>query len=111
VRLPSGPPSLGQPETLRFEARAPRGLFGRIVKWLFWLVLLVPPILMTATCAGLQTYVLSEDVEVAAGALMFGAGVLGVLWTLWLAGVPSLGLLMLLTRGRKLVIQAPPPPA
>lgn len=102
---------MARPDTLRFEARAPRGLFGRIVKWLFWLVLLAPPLLMMGTCAGLQSYVLSEDEEVALGALMFGAGVLGVLWALWLAGVPLLGLLTLLTRGRKLVIQAPPPPA
>jgi hypothetical protein len=100
---------LGRSETIRYEARAPRGVFGRVVKWLFWLVLLLPPLLMTATCAGLQSYVLSEDEEVAAGALMFGAGVLGVLWALWLAGVPLLAVLLLLTRGRKLVIQAPAP--
>ncbi len=102
---------MGPPETLRFVARAPRGIFGRIVKWLFWLVLLVPPILMLGTCAGLQSYVLSEDEEVAAGALMFGAGVLGVLWALWLAGVPLLALLMLITRGRRVVINQPAPPA
>jgi hypothetical protein len=44
--------------------------------------------------------------------MMFGAGALGMLWALWLGGVPVLALLMLATRGRKLVIeQASPPPA
>jgi len=92
---------------LRFVARAPRSLFGRLAKWGFWLVTLVPPLLMLGTCAGLQDFVLSEDVEVAAGAMMFGAGALGTLWGIWVIGVPVLGLLMLLTRGRKLVIEQP----
>ncbi|UPY39008.1 hypothetical protein [Sediminicoccus sp. KRV36] len=92
---------------LRFVARAPRGLFGRVVKWLFWLVVLVPPLLMLGTCAGLQSFVFSEDPEVAGGALMFGAGALGVLWAIWFIGLPVMGLLMLLTRGKKLVIEQP----
>jgi hypothetical protein len=93
---------------LRFVARAPRSLFGRVVKWGFWLVLLVPPLLMLGTCAGLKGFVLSEDPEVSGGALMFGAGTLGVLWVIWLVGLPVLALLLLLTRGRKLVIEQPP---
>jgi hypothetical protein len=88
-------------------ARAPRGAFGRVVKWLFWLVTLVPPLLMLGTCAGLQKFVFSEDAEVAAGAMMFGAGALGVLWAVWLVGIPVMGLLMLLTRGKLLVIEQP----
>ncbi len=92
---------------LRFVARAPRSPFGRLVKWGFWLVALLPPLLMLGTCAGLKGFVLSEDPEVAGGALMFGAGALGVLWAVWLAGLPVMGLLMLLTRGKKLVIEAP----
>lgn len=104
---------MGRPEgVIRFEARAPRGGFGRVVKFLFWLVLLAPPLLMLGTCAGLTSFVMSDDDEVALGAMMFGAGALGVLWALWLGGVPVLALLMLATRGRKLVIeQASPPPA
>ncbi|MBX9749437.1 MAG: hypothetical protein K5Q68_07470 [Roseococcus sp.] len=94
---------------LRFVARAPRSLFGRLVKWGFWLVALVPPLLMLGTCAGLQGFVFSEDPEVAGGALLFGAGALSVLWTIWLIGLPVMGLLMLLTRGRKLVIEQPGP--
>ena len=94
---------------LRFVARAPRGAFGRLVKWVFWLVALLPPLLMLGTCAGLQGFVLSEDPEVAGGALMFGAGALGVLWTVWLIGLPVMALLLLLTRGRKLVIEQPGP--
>jgi hypothetical protein len=95
--------------TIRFEARAPRGGFGRVVKFLFWLVLLAPPLVTLGTCAGLQGYVLSEDDEVALGALMFGASALGVLWALWLGGVPIMALLLLLTRGRRLVIEHPRP--
>ena len=64
---------------------------------------------MLGTCAGLQGFVLSEDEEVAAGALMFGMGALGVLWTIWLTGLPVMALLLLLTRGRKLVIEQPAP--
>ncbi len=98
------------PETIRFEAREPRGPLGKFVKVLFWLVLLVPPVLMMATCAGLPRYVFSEDEEVAGGALLFGAGVLGLLWTVWLLGVPVMGVLMLLTRGKRLVIEQPASP-
>ncbi len=79
------------------------------MKWGFWLVTLVPPLLMLGTCAGLQRFVFSEDEEVAAGAMMFGAGALGVLWAIWLVGMPLLGLLMLLTRGKLLVIEQPAP--
>jgi hypothetical protein len=91
-------------------ARAPRSLFGRLVKWGFWLVTLVPPLLMLGTCAGLQRFVFSEDEEVAAGAMMFGAGALGLLWAFWLIAVPVFGLLLLLTRGKRLVIEQPAPP-
>ncbi|WP_027283838.1 hypothetical protein [Rubritepida flocculans] len=96
------------PEPIRFVARAPRSGFGRLVKGLFWLVLLAPPLLMLGTCAGLSRFVLSEDEEVAMGALLFGAEALGWLWTAWLLGVPALLLLVLLTRGRRLVIERPP---
>ncbi|MBS7789604.1 hypothetical protein KTR66_06345 [Roseococcus sp. SDR] len=77
------------------------------MKWGFWLVTLVPPLLMLGTCAGLQRFVFSEDEEVAAGAMMFGAGALGLLWAFWLVAVPVMGLLLLLTRGRRLVIEQP----
>ena len=79
------------------------------MKWGFWLVTLVPPLLMLGTCAGLQRFVFSEDEEVAAGAMMFGAGALGLLWAIWLVGMPIFGLLMLLTRGKLLVIEQPAP--
>ena len=60
-----------------------------MVKWLFWLMFLVPPLLMMGTCAGLPRFVLSEDVEVAMGAAMFGAEALTVLFAVWLIGVPD----------------------
>ena len=98
------------PEPLRFVARVPRSGFGRLVMWLFWTALLLPPLLMMGTCAGLSRFVLSEDEEVALGALMFGAEALGWLWSAWLIGVPALFVLVLLTRGRRLVIEQPSPP-
>jgi hypothetical protein len=101
---------LARPDIIRFEARAPRGRLGRVVKWLFWLMLLLPPLLMLATCAGLPRFILSEDEEVAGGAMLFGAGVLGLLWSVWILGVPVMGVLLLLTRGRLLVIEQPVPP-
>jgi hypothetical protein len=97
--------------TIRFEAREPRGPLGKFVKLLFWVVVILPPLLMLGTCAGLQSFVLSDDLDVQGGALLFGAGALGILWTVWLLGAPLLGLAMLLTRGRKLVIEQPAPPA
>ncbi len=98
------------PDSIRFEARAPRDAVGRVVKWLFWGVLLLPPLLMMATCAGLPRYILSEDEEVAGGALLFGAGALGVLWAVWIMGVPVMSVFMLLTRGKLMVIEQPAPP-
>jgi hypothetical protein len=79
------------------------------VRWLFWVALLLPPLLMLGTCAGVSRFLLSEDEEVALGALMFGAEALGWLWAAWLIGVPVLFVLMLLTRGKRLVIEQPPP--
>ncbi len=96
-------------QPLRFLARAPRSRFGRVVKWVFWIVALAPPLLMMATCGGLARFVLSEDEEVAAGALMFGTGLLGILWAIWLLGTPIMAILALLTRGKQLVIEQPPP--
>ena len=64
---------------------------------------------MLGTCAGLGRFVVSEDEEVAAGAAMFGAGALGVLGMIWFLGVPMMGLCLLLTRGKLLVIEQPPP--
>ena len=80
-----------------------------MVKWAFWLVLLLPPLLMMGTCAGVGRFVFSEDEEVAGGALLFGANALSLLWTIWLVGVPILSILRLLTRGKLLVIEQPPP--
>ncbi len=66
---------------------------------------------MMGTCAGVGRFVFSEDEEVAGGALLFGASALSILWTIWLLGVPILGILRLLTRGKLLVIEQPPPVA
>ena len=64
---------------------------------------------MLGTCAGLERFIFSEDAEVAAGAALFGAGALGILGVIWLTGVPVMGLFLLLTRGKLLVIEQPPP--
>jgi hypothetical protein len=82
-----------------------------VVKGLFWLVLLVPPLLMMGTCAGLPRFIFSEDVEVAMGAALFGVEALSILSAIWLVGVPVMGMLVLLTRGKLLVLEQPPPAA
>ena len=64
---------------------------------------------MMGTCAGVGRFVFSDDEEVAGGALLFGASALSILWTIWLLGVPILGILRLLTRGKLLVIEQPAP--
>ena len=47
------------------------------------------------------------DPEVAAGAGMFGAMALGTIWVFWPLGTLVLGLLVLVTRGRKRLIPRP----
>ncbi|MBX9702131.1 MAG: hypothetical protein K2X74_22035, partial [Acetobacteraceae bacterium] len=52
-------------------------------------------------------YAGSEDPEVAAGAGLFAAAALGVIWVIWPVGTLVLGLLLFLTRGRRRLVTLP----
>ena len=94
---------------LRFTARAPRTRFGRIVKWSFIGFNILMLVLALANCSLVLPYVAAEDPEVAMGAGMFAAMLAMGIWGIWPVGAVILGLLVLLTRGKLLVIEQPPP--
>ena len=96
-------------QPIRFTARAPRTRLGRIVKWLFIGFNLLMLTLALANCGLVLPYVAAEDPEVAMGAGMFGAMLALGLWGLWPVGAVVLGIAVLLTRGRLLVIEQPAP--
>ncbi|MFL1462740.1 hypothetical protein ACI6QG_11090 [Roseococcus sp. DSY-14] len=99
------------PGALTFRARAPRSAFGRGVKWAFWGFQFLMLALALGNCTMVLPYLGSADPEVALGAGLFGAQLgLGVL-ALWPLGTLVLGVALLLTRGRLLTLQAPPPNA
>ncbi|SDB56544.1 hypothetical protein [Belnapia rosea] len=95
-------------EPVLLEVRERRSRFGRVVKWSFWGFQLLMLLGSLGTCAAVTPFLAGPDPEVAIGAGMFGAMAIGTLWTLWPLGTVVLGLLLLLTRGRKRLIQAPP---
>ncbi len=96
----SGPPVL-------LEVRERRGPFGRAVKWTFLGFQALMCLLLLGTCAFVAPFLANPDPEVAVGAGMFGAAATALLWLAWPAGTVLLGLLVLLTRGRKRLIPAP----
>jgi hypothetical protein len=89
-------------------AREPRSRFGRLVKWSFWLFQLLMLAVTLGTCAAVFPYAGSEDPEVAAGAAMFGVATLGFAWAAWPLGTIILGILLLVTRGRRRLVALPP---
>ena len=89
------------------EARERRGPFGRVVKRIVWWFQGIMLLGGLATCAAVGPFVTGSDPEVAAGAGMFGAMALGTIWVLWPLGTLGLGLLVLVTRGRKRLIPVP----
>ena len=96
------------------EVRERRSPFGRAVKWAFLGFQLAMALLLLGTCAVVAPFVANPDLEVAAGAGLFGVMATGFLWLAWPVGTVLLGLMVLLTRGRKRLIPAPPaagPPA
>jgi hypothetical protein len=95
-------------EPVMLEVRERRGPFGRVVRWAFWIFQAVMLLLILGTCAAVTPYLAGPDPEVALGAWMFGAEALGTLWATWPVGSLLLGLLLLLTRGRRRLIPAPP---
>jgi hypothetical protein len=96
-------------EPVMLEVRERRSRFGRVVKWLFLAFQAVMILLMLGTCAAVGPFLSGADPEVVMGAGMFGAMALGTLWAIWPLGTLVLGVLLLLTRGRKRLIPAPPP--
>ncbi len=94
-------------EPVLLEVRERRSPFGRAVKWAFLAFQAVSALLLLGTCAVVAPFLSSADPEVAVGAGMFGAMTAGVLWLAWPVGSLVLGLLVLLTRGRKRLIPAP----
>ncbi len=96
-------------EPVLLEVRERRSRFGRVVKWSFWAFQLLMLLGSLGTCAAVTPFLAGPDPEVAMGAGLFGAMAIGTLWTLWPLGTLVLGLLALLTRGRKRLIPAPEP--
>ncbi len=97
-------------EPVLLEVRERRSAFGRAVKWVFLGFQAVMILLLLGTCAAVAPFLSNPDPEVAVGAGMFGAMATALVWLVWPAGTLLLGLLVLLTRGRKRLIPAPPPP-
>ena len=95
-------------EPVLLEVRERRNAFGRAVKWVFLGFQAAMILLLLGTCAVVVPFLSNPDPEVAVGAGMFGAAATGLLWLAWPLGTVVLGLLVLLTRGRKRLIPAPP---
>jgi NADH:ubiquinone oxidoreductase subunit 6 (subunit J) len=90
---------------VRTEVRE-RGAFGKLVKWTFILfnVLMLAWMLTTCASAGEMMNQAQSDAEQAGTAI--GATVAsGMLLFMWMAGVVILGALVLLTRGKKLIVE------
>jgi hypothetical protein len=97
-------------EPVLLEVRERRSPFGRAVKWTFIGFQAVTALLLLGTCALVTPFLSNEDPEVALGAGMFGAMTTAALWLAWPVGTLVLGAAVLLTRGRKRLIPAPPLP-
>ncbi|MEN0072837.1 MAG: hypothetical protein AAGC69_00540 [Paracraurococcus sp.] len=95
-------------ERVLLEVRERRGRVGRAVRGTFWTFQGLMLLGSLGTCAAVGPFLSGADPEVAMGAGMFGAMALGTLWVLWPLGTLVLGLLLILTRGRKRLIEAPP---
>ncbi len=94
-------------DPLMLEVREARGPFGRFCKVLFWAFQGITLVLMLGTCAFVTPFLGAEDPEVVMGAGMFGAFATLSLWVIWPLGTVVLGVMALVTRGRKRLIPAP----
>ncbi|MBS7812656.1 hypothetical protein [Roseococcus pinisoli] len=92
-------------QRVTFVARAPRSVFGRICKWTFVGFNLLMLVLLLTNCAVVIPYLGSEDPDVAMGAGLFGAMLAAGIWMAWPVGAVVLGVLTLLTRGRRLTLE------
>ena len=93
------------PETIRIETRK-RGVFGTLMWWLFLLFNLVMVAWTTYGCA-----VIGSDIEGAteapeqAGAIIGGGLAIGMILSIWFFGAIILGLIVALTRGKKVTVE------
>ena len=94
-------------DLMMLEVREARGPFGRFCTVLFWVFQAITMLLMLATCAFVAPFLSADDPEVVMGAGMFGAFATASLWVIWPLGTLVLGVLALVTRGRKRLIPAP----
>jgi hypothetical protein len=90
---------------VRTETRR-RGFMGHVVKWIFILFNVLMAVWLVAGMAGVGEVAdrAANDAE-RAGAAVGGAIGLGVLLFIWAAGSFILGLLTVLSRGRKTIIE------
>jgi hypothetical protein len=89
------------------EARAKRGFFGLLCKWLFWLFQIVMLLVLLGTCAAVLPSMPVKDPDAAAVILLVTGAAIAGIWVVWPLGTLLLGLLVLATRGRKYLIPAP----
>jgi hypothetical protein len=97
-------------QRVTFVARAPRSVFGRFCKWLFIGFNLLMLVLLLTNCAVVIPYIASDDPDVAAGAGLFGVLLAAGIWVVWPVGALVLGILTLVTRGRRLTLEQELPP-
>jgi hypothetical protein len=98
-------------QRVTFVARAPRSVFGCFCKWLFVGFNLLMLVLLLANCAVVLPYIGSDDPDVAAGAGLFGVLLAAGIWAAWPVGALILGILTLVTRGRRLTLEQELPPS
>ena len=83
-----------------------RGTFGKLIKWTFVLFNVVMPVWMLTTCASAGEIMNQAQTDAEQAGTAIGATVAsGILLFIWLAGAVILGLLVLMTRGKKLIVE------
>ena len=91
--------------SVRTEIRQ-RGIFGKVVKWTFILFNVLMPVWMLSTCSSAGTMMTDAHSDAEKAGTAIGATVAsGMLLFVWMAGVIILGALVLLTRGKKLIVE------
>jgi hypothetical protein len=97
-------------QRVTFVARAPRNGFGLFCKWAFIIFNFLMLALLLTNCAVVIPYLASKDPDVAAGAGLFGVLLVLGIWIVWPIGALILGILALVTRGRRLILEQALPP-
>lgn len=90
---------------VRTEVRE-RGPFGKIVKWTFILFNVLMLVWMLSTCASAGEVMNQAQSDAEQAGTAIGATVAsGMLLFLWTAGDVILGMMVLFTRGKKLIVE------